>query len=162
MIITSSLVFHLSRHHGSWSLPSIPSLLLFSGGLEIRGKVRTKTQEIASKSVDCVLSVGALGRSGSASTEVVTEVFRYVREFSLVQFSHEVTNCLFVYGCVSAHVCVCACACIGVGEKRGEARRREEREETSRNGLNHVELLIFGKHWIQWVGRTRACRVKWL
>jgi hypothetical protein len=40
--------------------------------------VRTKTQEIPSKSVDCVLSVGALGRSGSASTEVVTEIFRWV------------------------------------------------------------------------------------
>ena len=40
--------------------------------------MRTKTQEIPSKSVDCVLSVGALGRSGSASTEVVTEIFRWV------------------------------------------------------------------------------------
>ena len=46
------------------------------GGLEISGKVRSKTQDIPSKSVDCVLSVGALGRSGAASTELVTEVYR--------------------------------------------------------------------------------------
>ena len=81
--LTSFLPISFHFHNSSVFLSYLLiSFLFFTyifftlGGLEISGKVRSKTQDIPSKSVDCVLSVGALGRSGVASTELVTEVYR--------------------------------------------------------------------------------------
>lgn len=46
-----------------------------SNKLNLQGKVRARTQEIPTRSVDCVLSVGALSRS-SAVDETLQEVYR--------------------------------------------------------------------------------------
>jgi SAM-dependent methyltransferase len=63
------------------------------GGLGLTGKVRSRTQDIPSKSADCVLSVGAIRRADSgsvigvsSSTELVNEAFRILRPGGLFVF----------------------------------------------------------------------------
>jgi len=63
--------------------------ILPSGGTNIQGKVRKKTQQIPSKSVDCVLSIGAVGRataSQDAKVEVINEAYRMLRPGGLFVF----------------------------------------------------------------------------
>lgn len=54
-------------------------------GLGLRGKVRTKTQEISAKTVDCVVSVGAINR-GQSAIEVINEAYRMLRPGGLFVF----------------------------------------------------------------------------
>lgn len=55
------------------------------GGMELSGKVRMRTQEVASRTVDCVISTGALARSPN-SVETVLEVYRMLRPGGLFVF----------------------------------------------------------------------------
>ncbi len=56
-----------------------------SGGLGLSGRVRFKTQEIPSKSVDCVISIGALSRS-IIPVEIIQEGYRMLRPGGLFVF----------------------------------------------------------------------------
>lgn len=56
------------------------------GNLNLSGKVRVKTQDIPSKSVDCVLSVGAMDRTKGKNIELVNEVYRMLRPGGLFVF----------------------------------------------------------------------------
>ena len=56
------------------------------GNLGLRGKVRTRTQEIEAKSMDCVISTGAMSRCDSPVEEVVNEAFRILRPGGLFVF----------------------------------------------------------------------------
>ena len=58
------------------------------GGLNLQGKVRSRTAEIPSKSVDVVVSTGAIARTGSlsASVELVNEAYRVLRPGGLFVF----------------------------------------------------------------------------
>jgi len=58
------------------------------GGLNLQGKVRSRTAEIPSKSVDVVVSTGAVARAGglSAAVELVNEAYRVLRPGGLFVF----------------------------------------------------------------------------
>ena len=55
-------------------------------GLQLRGKIRSQTQQIDSKSVDCVISTGAMSRSVRPTEDVVIEAFRMLRPGGLFVF----------------------------------------------------------------------------
>lgn len=54
-------------------------------GLNLSGKVRTRSQEILSKSVDCVVTTGALSRA-RAPVELIQEAYRMLRPGGLLVF----------------------------------------------------------------------------
>lgn len=56
------------------------------GGLKLQGKLRGRTQDIPSKTVDVVLSTGAISRSNSGAVELVNEAFRMLRPGGLFVF----------------------------------------------------------------------------
>ena len=55
-------------------------------GLQLQGKIRSKTQQIDPKSVDCVISAGAMSRSAKPVEDVVNEAFRMLRPGGLFVF----------------------------------------------------------------------------
>ena len=55
-------------------------------GVNLQGKVRSRTQDIPSKTMDVVLSTGAISRSGSGAVELVNEVYRMLRPGGLFVF----------------------------------------------------------------------------
>ena len=55
-------------------------------GVNLQGKVRSRTQDIPSKTMDVVMSTGALARSGSGAVELVNEVYRMLRPGGLFVF----------------------------------------------------------------------------
>ena len=69
-------------------------------GVGIKGRIRSKSQEIVPKSVDCVVSVGAISRS-SAPVETVNEAFRMLRPGSPIHNSISVyainPKCIIIY-----------------------------------------------------------------
>lgn len=56
------------------------------GGLGLSGKVRSRTQDVPSKTADCVLSVGAISRAGDSRVELVNEAFRILKPGGLLVF----------------------------------------------------------------------------
>ncbi len=56
------------------------------GGLRLQGKIRARTQDIPSKTIDVVLSTGAIARSNSGAVELVNEAFRMLRPGGLFVF----------------------------------------------------------------------------
>ena len=55
-------------------------------GLSLRGKIRSQTQQISPKSVDCVISTGAMSRSVRPVEDVINEAFRMLRPGGLFVF----------------------------------------------------------------------------
>ena len=55
-------------------------------GVNLQGKVRSRTQDVPSKTMDVVMSTGAIARSGSAAVELVNEVYRMLRPGGLFVF----------------------------------------------------------------------------
>jgi SAM-dependent methyltransferase len=55
-------------------------------GVNLQGKVRSRTQDIPSKTMDVVMSTGAIARSGSGAVELVNEVYRMLRPGGLFVF----------------------------------------------------------------------------
>ena len=55
-------------------------------GVNLQGKVRSRTQDVPSKTMDVVMSTGAIARSGSGAVELVNEVYRMLRPGGLFVF----------------------------------------------------------------------------
>eukprot|EP01038_Epipyxis_sp_PR26KG_P009269 gene9269-12486_t len=55
-------------------------------GMNVSGKVRQRTQEIQTKSMDCVVSYGAIDRATTGGVELLNEVYRMLRPGGLFVF----------------------------------------------------------------------------
>jgi len=93
-------------------------------GVNLQGKVRSRTQDVPSKTMDVVMSTGAIARSGSAAVELVNEVYRMLRPGGLFVFcDSEGSNVIEAIEKVFP-------ATITSGQSAGDKSRKAKKEES--------------------------------
>ena len=77
---------------------------MYRNNLKIQGKLRSKTQEISTRTADVVLSVGALNRAFS-SEETLQEVYRY-KCVHLYFIKYDINKLILLCLCTSSLLCI--------------------------------------------------------